>query len=469
MNTSLAQFDSWLKLPKETSSIEFKEAKEQYDLVKLLRYCVALANEKGGKLILGVSDKRPRIIVGTKAFQNLHDIESTVFTRLRFRVDAEEVQVDGKRCLIFHVPSRPQGHAYELDGSYWMRLSEDTVAMSIDRLRQILDEGKPNWLEKSARENLTADEVFTFLDTESYFQLIGQSYPGNRIVVLDRLVHEKVIYKVDDFYTISNLGAVSFARKLADFGDLELKAIRVIAHDDHGKSAVRYDQTGVRGYAVGFERLMDVVNALIPSNEVVTKALREEHKMFPLVAIRELIANAIIHQDFQVTGSCIKIEVYPNRIEIRNPGIPQISTERFIDEDLSRNDRLSDLFRRLKICERRGSGIDNVIKSVESFQLPAPDFRQSDLHTTVILYAHKELSEMDREERIRACYQHSCLRYVLSEKMTNASLRERFNLPESKAETVTRILKDALDENKIKLADPSSTSTKFRSYLPYWA
>jgi ATP-dependent DNA helicase RecG len=125
--------------------------------------------------------------------------------------------------------------------------------------------------------------------------------------------------------------------------------------------------------------------------------------------------------------------------------------------------------RRFGICEEKGSGIDKVVLATEAFQLPAPDFRVSDLRTTVVLFGHKEVDDMDRNDRVRACYQHCCLRYVMNERMTNKSLRERFKLPEKRAETVSRIIRETIGAGKIKLADAMATSLRYRSYLPFWA
>jgi len=173
MTTSLAEFLQWLNSPRETEHLEFKEAKNQYDTTKLMRYCVALANEGGGKFVLGVSDKPPRKVVGTAAFQNTADIASKVFEKLHFRVDVEVLGHPDGRVLIFHIPSRPKGTAYQHEGSYLMRSTEDTVPMSEDRLRQIFAEGQPEWLSHPAKSGCSADEVIQLLDTQTYFDLMG--------------------------------------------------------------------------------------------------------------------------------------------------------------------------------------------------------------------------------------------------------------------------------------------------------
>lgn len=156
------------------------------------------------------------------------------------------------------------------------------------------------------------------------------------------------------------------------------------------------------GYAVGFQGLLEFINSLVPSNEVIQQSLRQEFKMFPEIAIRELVANALIHQDFMETGTSVVVEIYDDRMEISSPGTPFIPTDRFIDEYQSRNEKLADMMRRLGICEEKGSGVDKVVFSSEAYQLPAPDFRSSERRTTVVLFAHKDIEDMDRNDRIRA-------------------------------------------------------------------
>lgn len=163
------------------------------------------------------------------------------------------------------------------------------------------------------------------------------------------------------------------------------------------------------------------------------------------------------------------IELYSNRVEISNPGEPVVPVERFIDGYQSRNERLADLMRRMNICEEKSSGIDKVIHAVEMFQLPAPDFRAGHRRTFVTLYGQRQFEDMDRDDRIRACYQHCALKWVISERMTNQSLREPFGLPESKSAIVSQVIAAALEAGQIKLDERVGASRKFARYLPFWA
>lgn len=468
MTTTSAQIDLWRSLPSETQRLEFKEAKTGFDNQKLYRYCVALANEGGGHLLLGIEDKAPRKIVGTLAFNNPIAMAEKLFAAVGFRVDIEEVQHSDGRVLVFHIPSRPRGTAYHLDGAYLMRSGEQLVPMSEDQLRKLFNEGKPEWLTEVACGGCSDADVVRLLDTQAFFDLAKIPYPTTQVSVLERIQSEGLIGLGKDGWNIFNFGAILFAKDLNQFGRLGLRAPRVIVYQGLGKIETRLDQIESKGYAVGFESLVNYVHSLAPSNEWITDALRKATHMFPKIVIRELLGNAIVHQDFEELGSSVRVELYDDRLEISNPGLPLISTERFIDEYKSRNEVMADLLRRLGIFEGKSSGIDKVVNAVEMFQLPAPDFRVGSVNTTAVVFGHRNFDEMDRDDRIRACYQHCCLKYVMNQRMTNQSLRDRFLLTDKQSETASRILRDTLETGKIKLADPAVSSTRYRSYVPFW-
>jgi predicted HTH transcriptional regulator len=215
--------------------------------------------------------------------------------------------------------------------------------------------------------------------------------------------------------------------------------------------------------------LISYINGRLPHNEVLGTALRKEVPMFPEMSIRELVANALIHQDFSQTGTGPMIEIFEDRLEITNPGIPLISTDRFLDSPpKSRNETLASLMRRIGICEERGSGIDKVVHETEVFQLPAPRFEATPLHTRTVLFAHKDFEAMTTQERVQACYLHACLRYMLRDYMTNESLRERFGLPPEKSAIVSKIFTAAKRNGLIAPAE-TNQSMKFARYLPHWA
>src|SRR6185369_16143772 len=169
MNVTLEQLEQWLLAPSEDEHLEFKEAKNDYDFEKLVGYCVALANEGGGHMVLGVSDKRPRKVVGTKAFDVPARTVAGIYERLHFRVTATELAHPGGRVLVFTLPSRPAGQPIEYKGRYLMRAGEELVPMTPEQLKKIFSEGQPGFLNQIAVENLSADEVVAKLDIQTFF------------------------------------------------------------------------------------------------------------------------------------------------------------------------------------------------------------------------------------------------------------------------------------------------------------
>ena len=472
---TLDTLERWLTTPAESERLEFKEAKSQFHIDRLLRYCAALANEGGGWLVLGVSNAPPRQVVSTQAFPSetaLNDIKARIVDKLHLRVDVTELHHASGRVLAFEIPSRPVGQPIMCDGVCLMRAGEDTTAMTPDMLKRIFTEDAQDWFALAARAGASADDVIALLDTQAYFDLIKLPYPTHRDAVLDRLTAEGLIHPDDGGWTITNLAAIVLAKRLAAFSPaLARKAPRIVLYDGTNKLQTRDDRAAVGGYAVEFEGLVNFVHASAPQNRFVEEAVREEVKMFPRQALRELIANALVHQDFQASGASVMIEMFDDRVEISNPGVPHVPVERFIDEYRSRNERLADLMRRMGICEEKGSGVDKVVSAAEVYQLPAPDFRAGALRTTAILFAHQEFSDMSRPDRIRACYQHCCLRYVSNRRMSNESLRGRFGLGESGSAPVTasQVISATKEAGLIKTDNTGNASPRYARYLPFWA
>jgi ATP-dependent DNA helicase RecG len=469
MTTTSEQIDLWRQAPSEHQRLEFKEAKNQFDTRKLSEYCVALANEGGGVLLLGVVDRPPRAVVGTQAFPDTVQAAEKLFRTVGFRVDIDAVAHPDGRVVIFHIPSRPRGTAYHFDGKYLMRAGEALMPMSEDQLRRIFAEGQPDWLEEPSRSGLDAQQVVELLDTQTFFELLRLPYPTDRNGVIERLTREKMVDESGGTFVVRRLGALTLARRLEDFPDVTRKAARLVVYSGISKLDTRLDQMFTRGYTVGFQELVRSVMTQLPRNEAIEGALRRELKLVPDVVIRELIANALIHQDFLMGGASVMIEVYSDRVEISSPGEPLVPIERFIDGYQSRNERLADLMRRVGICEEKSSGVDRVVQAAEAYHLPAPDFRSGFRRTSAIIYGQKPFDEMDRNDRVRACYQHCALKWVTRQPMTNQSLRARFRLGEDKAAIASQVIAATIYAKLIKLDESVRGSRKFARYQPFWA
>lgn len=259
-----------------------------------------------------------------------------------------------------------------------------------------------------------------------------------------------------------------FAKRLSDFDMLRRKQVRVLTYKGKSKIETVRELAFDMGYAVCFQNMVAYINSQLPSNEEIGQALRTKVTMYPEIAIREIVANMIVHQDFSEQGFPM-VEIYSDRIDISNPGQPIISVERFIDEYSSRNPALADMLRRLGICEELGSGMDKAVTAIEMYQLPPLRFQVQETRTTVTLLAYRKYADMNKEERILACYQHACLRYVTSDKMTNQTLRDRMGIEKQNYPMVSRLIKDTIESGKIKEEKTENTNRRNKGYIPYWA
>mgnify|MGYP001168480343 CR=1 FL=1 len=216
---------------------------------------------------------------------------------------------------------------------------------------------------------------------------------------------------------------------------------------------------GQRGYAAGFEGLIGYLKRILPHSEVIQQSLRAEVSVYPEIALRELIANALIHQDFTVSGAGPMVDIFDDRIEFTNPGtlLPGKRPDRLIGTTPeSRNEKLASAFRRYRICEERGTGFQKVVSAVELFGLPPILFTPMENAFRVTLYAPRKFADMSQSERIEACYQHAVLQYLSSQTLTNTTLRERFKLHDKQRNQITNLIGDAVFAGRIRRKDVGS-------------
>lgn len=467
-------------LPNETEWLEFKTNNDQEigEYISALSNAACIHDEEFGYLVFGIDDKTHRV-VGTRfsPYRKGKGNEDLIpwITRLlepRIHFEHFEFETEGCSVVLFRIrattntPVKFSGEPYIRIGSYNKKLKEHP-----EKERLIWTKEPASAFEKEiAAYNVSADKVLQLIDYPSYFDLLGIPLPDNREQIFERLIQEKIIINSGHRFDITNLGAILFAKELTAFETIGRKAIRVIIYQGKNKLKTRKEQEGTKGYASGFKGLVGYINDQLPMNEEIGKAFRKEVKVFPELAIRELVANAIIHQDFSEKGTGPMIEIFDDRIDISNPGKPLISTMRFVDHNpKSRNEKLAHFMRRLNICEERGSGIDKVIFECEYFQLPAPKFHEGENFTRATLFAHKTLRQMDKEDKLRACYLHACLKYVSGEYMTNQTLRDRFGIEEKNYSIASRIIAEGIKADLIKDYDPESSSKKHAKYMPFWA
>jgi len=467
----------------ENAVVEFKRG--NVDPKAIAKYCSALSNSARieGKefayVLWGIDDVS-------------HDVVGTGFNPDGVKVDSNTVlqfwlaqRLKPSIAFSFRRIMHPQGSVVLLeipaassapvafDDIAYVRIGSATPKLTDypERHQKLITNLRPYIWEKGiAKQFISADDVLNLLEYPSYFKLTQQNLPDNKAGILERLSADQLIQKdVGECWNITNLGAILFASDLQEFDiAISRKAVRFMAYKGKNRATtVTHRRDGKKGYAVGLEGLINYINGLLPVNEHIGEAFRESRPLFPEIAIRELVANALIHQDMTIQGAGPQIELFKDRMEITNPGEPLVNTDRMIDlPPRSRNAMLGTLMRRMRLCEEQGSGLDKVIASVEVYQLPPPKFQAEADSMQVIIYAPRTFAEMTPEERIRACYQHAVLQWLSGKKMKNAGLCDRLGIEKSNAPQATKVINAALKESLIR---PAEAGRPRAGYVPIWA
>lgn len=473
-------------LPRETEWVEFKhnnsDPQEIGEYISALSNSAALNRQTRAYLLWGIEDGTQNLLGTTfrprRQKVGNEELENWLLRLLNPRIDfgIHEGDILGKAVVLLDIqpatlqPVAFAGVEYVRVGTYKKKLKDYPER---ERILWALFSESP-FETGIALQAASSDDVLSLIDYTSAFRLFGTPLPDSRRAILQRLTAERLLVpKPGGRFDITNVGAILFGADLRRFERLACKTPRVIIYDGDNKTRTLKERPDPSsdvprpGYAVGFETLLAWINDQLPQNEQVGQALRKRVLLYPEVAIRELVANAIIHQDFSLTGTGPMIELFGARMEVTNPGLPLVAPLRFIDEPpRSRNEALASLMRRMNICEERGSGIKKVIAAAEEYQLPAPDFRTTTQHTIAVLFAPRAFADMDRKERVRACYQHACLWHVSGKEMTNTTLRARLGLDRPRYVLATRVIRDTIDAG---LIHPSGGPRKDARYVPFWA
>ena len=471
-----------LREPRETEWLEWKADNsnplEMGQNISALANSCALHGTGHAYIIWGIEDATKRVIGTSFDFEHqreqCQDLEHWLATQLRPRVAFrfDRIEHEGRHVVLLEIypaagsPVAFKGIEYIRVGSHTKKLQDHPEYER--RLWRAFD-ARP-FEQVTALENLDVADIVSLLDYPSYFKLTGSPLPENRSQIIETLQAAGMVsYEPSTGWSITNLGAVLFAGDMAKFPTLARKALRVIRYRGASRVETLTEQVGQRGYASGFSGMILYIMQSLPGEETLEAGIRRHAGAIPEVAVRELVANALIHQDFFLAGAGPMVEIFDDRVEITNPGSPLIPQERFIDRPpRSRNEGLAGAARLLGLCEERGSGWDKIAFAAEVNQLPAPLIEVADEATRVVLFSARPLDKMDREDRVRAVYLHACLRWVNRQQMTNATVRERFGLPTNRSQTASRFIRDAISAGLIAAYDPT-VGPKAMRYVPFWA
>ncbi|HUX42724.1 MAG TPA: ATP-binding protein [Rectinemataceae bacterium] len=464
----------------ETEWIEFKEnnddPNEIGEYLSALSNAALLAGQSHGYLCFGIENGSHRV-VGTNI--NPHEkkignepLEPWLARLLEPRMDfsIQRAEVEGKAVVVFKVDAA-RGRPVAFSGVEFIRIGSHKKKLKDypDREAKLWNKARGTTFEDGiAASDLADEEILTILDIGAYFDLFGQAIP-DRAYVLDLLEKERLLKSEAGKRSITNLGAILIAKDLRQFPSLSRKAVRVIQYRGTGRTAAIAEQEGRKGYASGYSGLIAYIMGRLSTGEIIEKGLRRTGSLYPEIIMREIVANAIIHQDFEITGTGPMIELFSDRIEVTNPGKPIISTLRFIDHPpRSRNEQLASFMRRVSICEERGSGIDKVVTELETHIMPPVRFIEEDDFFKVVILSPRPFRELEADDRVNACYQHCCLRLAENSYMTNKTLRERLGIEEKNYSMVSRVINDTKKSGLVKDADPTNKSRRDARYVPFY-
>ncbi|WP_343591114.1 ATP-binding protein [Paracidovorax wautersii] len=378
MPTSLAQLQQWLLEP-EGQHLEFKEAKQRYDFEKLLKYCVALANEGGGTMVLGVTDKRPRRIVGTQSFEDPGRTEAGLHQRLGHRIPVEELRLPEGRVLLVHVPPRLPGTAWNVDGSYLKRAGDDLVPLADQELRVMFAEGGPDFSAQPCQGATLAD-----LHPES-IALFRERWAKKSGDLRKHDLNDQQTLR--DAELLVEGDQVSYAALIL-FGT-RAGLTRWLAQAElvfeYRSSEAAGPAADREEYRAGFfswqDTLWKKINLRNDRQSYQDDFFRMDLPTFDEVPVREALLNAVAHRDYRLGGS-IFVRQFAKRLEVVSPGgLPAgITPENIIDQQNPRNRRLAEALARCGLIERSGQGLNLMMESAVRQGKPLPSFAGTAAH-----------------------------------------------------------------------------------------
>lgn len=434
MPTTPDDLQGWLREP-EGSNFEFKEAKQHFHFEKLVEYCVALANEGGGKIILGVSDRRPRAIVGTQAFAEPGRTEAGLHERLSRRIPVEELTTFGRRVLIVHVPARLPGTAWQIGGRFLKRAGDELTALGDAELRLMFAETGPDFsadvCPTASMSDLAPAAVAAYRERWAKRTSDDRKVSWSDVQTLNNaelLVDGGVTYAALILFGTS----AALARSLA-------QAELVFEYRSSEASGPAADRIEYReGFLLWHDSIWTKINLRNDRQSYQDGLFRMDLPTFDEVAVRESLLNAVAHRDYRLGGS-VFLRQYRHRLEITSPGgFPAgITPENILDQQNPRNRRLAEALAKCGLIERSGQGMNLMFEQAIRQGKPLPRFEGAFAHEVRLVLdgsikspAFVRFMERLGEETLRSfsTYDFLALDYLHREQPLPEHLRSR--LPE---------------------------------------
>ena len=474
---------SLVGFPDETEWLEFKDS--QGDPERIGRDISALANSAAlhrrsrAYKIWGVEDGSHRLVgtrfnpYRTKARGN-QDLLIWLRSMLSKNASYEfgSVEHDGMEFVVLQIAAA-SNQPVCFDNVAYIRSGSSTTTLLPGSATEV-----KLWRRLQSRDyelqpsltGLDATHALELLDVDAYYRLMGMRKPGKVEAILLDMCEQGLLQERDDrSYAVTNLGALLVAKSFGPFHNLKKRPLRFLRFVGTGNTDIADDVIFDKGYALAIGEAERYIMAATASSEHDEGAFRKVDELYPKRAVRELLANAVIHQDLSDGTSGPLVSLYANRIQFSNPGASLIPLERILNAvPKTRNPRLVDLLRQMDLCEEGGTGWDRAVEALEAAHMAAPKMRSSEeLGTQVTLFAGSAYGRMTRQERKDAVYWHACLQFARDSSMSNQSLRERFGLDKNMV-AMSRLIRECLQDGLIKEED-AEASDRYRRYIPAWA
>jgi ATP-dependent DNA helicase RecG len=372
---TLHDLDRWLGEP-ESETLEFKEAKTKYDFDKLVKYCSALANEGGGKMILGVTDKRPRVVIGSSAYPEPGQTVSQLTDKLHLRIGWAELHHPLGRVLVFEVPAHPVGVPVHADGAYYARSGDSLCPLRPEELRKIFDEAGPDYSAKFHPSATLAD-----LDPQivERFRKMWRKQSGN--ATIDSLSVEQLLSDAELLKDgkVTNAALILLGAKQA-VSHFLAEAEVIFEYRSNEASIPHQQRLEFRQGFLGFlDDLWATINLRNEKLHFQDGLFMRDISVFNETVVREAILNAVTHRDYRLPSS-VFIKQYPRKLEILSPGgFPVgVSAENILRKQSPRNRRVAEACARCGLVERSGQGADRMFEEMIREGKPTPDFSGTD-------------------------------------------------------------------------------------------
>ena len=376
MLNSMITIDDLLKA-KEGEQYQFKEAKNRFDSGEAARCCCALANCGGGKLVFGITDKRPRKVVGSKAFDQPERTRKGLIDKLKVMVDFQLLyDQSGNRVLVFDVSSRPLGLPVQVDGVAWWYEGDSLIPMPEEIRRSIYDE-----IGFDFSGSICAAAVYSDLDEnaiEDFRDRWIEKSGNKRLANLSKkqLLHDCEAM-TDDGITYAAL--ILFGKR-ESLGRLLPQAEIVFEYRSSNVSGAANQREEFRmGFFACYNRLWELINLRNDIQHYQDGFFVYDIPAFNESVVREAILNAVSHRNYQMAGS-VFIRQYQEKLIVESPGgLPHgISLDNILDRQVPRNRRIAEILALCGLVERSGQGMNIIYETSIKEAKQLPDFSGTD-------------------------------------------------------------------------------------------